>query len=210
MLAASSRANALSDLELKGIFEQIDSGPDIEAYKQWLGGKVTEEQIEDRRGYFFTKQMYPFEPVLARLPSYSGKYQALVEKHGVRSLADYFRFSEAKVFRIEPKSPISSDELAAKSNEELLTFLGDWKPRKDRNDIDSPSVSGLSEIFSGLVKKQPERFLGIADQLKRPPTYVRDFLYYVKDVAKRREVLPWEKIVQLCEWIVIQPNERPT
>ncbi len=107
-------------------------------------------------------------------------------------------------------SPIPVEELIAKPDAELLTFLSNWKPKPKDHSFDEPNASGLAKAFAEALQKQPERFLDIADRMTiLNPTCVRDFLYFLVSRAKQKESIPWEKVVKFCQWIVQQPNDAP-
>jgi hypothetical protein len=210
MLRAASETNALNDGELRQIFETIERGPDIEAFKKWFGGTPSDEQIQVRKEYFYVRQLFPFAPVLLRFPEYWAKYQAYAKKIGELKLSDYFkvRIGDGGGAQFVPDtSPISEEELKAKSDEDLLQFLGGWKPPSKRNAFDEPNVSGLAKAFTLILNQQPDRFMGLADRMNiANPTCVRDFLYFLVERAKQKQPLPWEKVIHLCQWVVEQPN----
>jgi hypothetical protein len=209
MLQAVSNCQLLDDNELVGIFKKIESGPDIEGYKNWLGDKITEDQIQGRREYFFIKQLFPFELVLHKFPEYWEKYQGLVQNHGAIKLSDYFKYriGGGESGFVQEKSPITVEILLGKTHEELLEFLNQWKPASHISDFRAPNISGLAKVLSESLIQQPDRFLAVADRMALTnPTYVRDFLYFLVERAKQKQSLPWEKVIVLCEWVVGQPS----
>ena len=209
MLLASSQNELLSNDELELIFKRIASGPDIESFKQWIGDKVTEEDVRKRKGYFFTKQMFPFAPVLPRFPEYMKMYEGFTKEHGERALTDYFGVGEPTVLTMEEKSPLTVDSLLGKSNDDLLEFIRTWKPKAKHYDFESPNIPGLSKVFTEALKREPERFLNISNRMTLPPVFTRDFLYFVNELAKQKQPLPWQKLLELSEWIISQPFRTP-
>jgi len=211
MLRAATEAQIFTDDELQHIFEKVEQGPDIEGFKKWYGDKITDELIQGRREYFFIKQLFPFAPVLQKFPAYWSKYQLYTKKHKEPQLSDYFKYRrgshEAKF--IPDKSPITIDELKAKSNEELLNFLNNWKATSNGDDFNEPNSPGLAKAFSEILKEQPDRLLELADKMTiSNPTCLRDYFYFLVERTKQKQSLPWEKIINLCQWVVEQPQSR--
>jgi len=126
-------------------------------------------------------------------------------------MSDYFRYRRGshEASFIPDKSPITINELKAKSNEELLSFLNSWKSASQENDFNAPNASGLAKVFSEILKEQPDRLLELADQMTiSNPTCLRDYFYFLVERAKQKQLLPWEKIFRLCQWVVEQPKPR--
>ncbi len=209
MLRAASEANSLSDSDLRQIFEMIERGPDMEAYKKWHGETASEEQMQSYKEHFYVRQLFPFVPVLPKFPEFWVKYQAYSKNTRQLTFGDYYkvRMGGGEAQFIPDTSPISDDELKAKSDEELLEFLGGWKPPSKRNVFHEPNMLGLAKAFTVLLNQQPDRFLGLSDRMTiANPTGVRDFLRFLLERAKQKLSLPWEKIIRLCQWIIEQPS----
>jgi hypothetical protein len=215
MLRAAAEANVLTKDELGKIFQKIASGPDMEALKKWYGNRITDEDIQARREYFFIKQLFPFKPVLQNFPEYWKKYQAYLKKDQEPEFINYFKFRRggregAPVARFVPNvSPISVEELKAKSDEEILEFLSNWRPRTTRFELDAPNMYGLGEAFVKILKEQPDRFLNLADRMTvTNPTCLRDYLYFLVERVKQKQQVPWKNVIILCEWITKQPSRQ--
>jgi len=210
MLRAACEAQIFTDDELERIFEKVEQGPDIEDFKKWHGDKITDELIQSRREYFFIKQLFPFAQVLPKFPKFWNKYQLYTQKHTEPKLSDYFKYhrgSHESGF-IPDKSPIAVDELKAKSNEELLNFLNNWKDKSNENNFNEPNSPGLAKVFSEILKEQPDRLLELADKMTiSNPTCLRDYFYFLVERTKQKQSLPWAKVIRLCQWVVEQPKK---
>jgi hypothetical protein len=209
MLQTGSKLNFFTDDELREIFQKIEQGPDIERYKERFGNNVSDEQVQNRKEHFFVSQLFPFAFVLPKFPDIFNRYKAYVLKYGEPQLSNYVKFRSGPAKFVPDVSPITAEELKAKSNEEILNFLNNWKPLSKREDFSEPNAPGLAKAFTNVLKEQPDRFLQLADRMTiSNPTCLRDFLYFLVERAKQKQSLPWEKVVCLCEWTVTQQSRQ--
>jgi hypothetical protein len=211
MLRAAAEHRLLDNEKLTSIFCEIVAGPDIDEFTQhvrrWAQRDPTDEEVTSRRCYFHRKQLQPFKAVLPDFPETKRHFESLVAASGEVRDHQYLKFN-ARVESGEwrEKSPLTVEELEAKSDEELITFLNTWTPSPERDTRETPSLSGLETTFRELLKKSPDRFLAVANRLRfSNPVYVRDFIYFLTERAKQDEALPWEHVLELLAWVLEQP-----
>lgn len=93
-------------------------------------------------------------------------------------------------------SPISKDDLLAKSNQEIAGYIKTFKP-KDR--WEDPNISGLSDILGSAVEIQPEKF---ADEIElyQDVAYIYSYrmLNAFGEAWKKQKPFDWEKILKYC------------
>lgn len=100
-----------------------------------------------------------------------GEWQARVDE--LAALHEEFEPAHVReVGFVGPNSPISRDELAAMSVEEMVAFLREWQPPQDS--WRAPSREGLGRILRQLTGEKPERFAeGAGAFADVDPTYVQ-------------------------------------
>lgn len=124
-----------------------------------------------------------------------------------------------------PNPPRRAAELADLEDEELLTYLSEWKPESE--DPFEPSRSGLGRELQTVVERDAARFSRLARAFRRHhPEYVGNVVWGLLNVIKRLnewnakpgdsrgerpEALPaanatldWSSILDLIEWTATQ------
>jgi len=106
---------------------------------------------------------------------------------------------------VGPTTPLSFEELAAFSPEELADFLEKWLPGKGREE---PSIEGLARTLAAVVESGPARldesarlFIGLG------PTLVRGVLRGFEKRLRDGRELAWEPVLALCQWVTEQPRD---
>lgn len=93
-------------------------------------------------------------------------------------------------------SPISIEDLLAKSNQEIAEYIKTFQP-KDR--WEGPDISGLSDILGSVVEIQPEKF---ADEIEfyQDVTYIYSYsiLNAFGKAWKKQKAFNWEKVLRYC------------
>lgn len=201
----------LSKDYLEQIFERILSGPDHEAFKEWMGDEYTEEKYIGRQRHFHLAQLHPFRAIL--FGRYKQVYQSLLKQQRSPTDEDYAPYSSGETKTGGSRSPKSPEELGVMSDDELIGFLNSWEDvRRDPEqwwiDID---FRGLGTALKQTIQRDPDRFLGWGrrwQSLSRPI-----YLSYVLDLAKERisagGIAELDKWFELAEWIVEQPLVEP-
>lgn len=106
---------------------------------------------------------------------------------------------------VGPTSPITDEELATKTPEEILAYLKEWKPAGTGWREATPR--GLGRALEAHLNKEPEKFLGLLSQfIGLEPTYISSTLntFRAIDKSKWNEGF-YNEAFQLCEWIISQP-----
>jgi hypothetical protein len=81
------------------------------------------------------------------------------------------------------------EELADKSDEELLNLLRDWTPEEQWG---GPSVEGLAQALGVVAQRDPLRISRLAPQLRGlPPVYVQWLLHGVQEAIREGRSLDW-------------------
>jgi hypothetical protein len=93
-------------------------------------------------------------------------------------------------------SPISKDDLLAKSNLEIAEYIKNFKPK---NRWEDPNISGLSDILGSAVETQPEKF---ADEIELYEDVAYIYSYRMinafGEAWKKQKTFDWEKILRHC------------
>lgn len=198
----------LSEIQLTGIFESIFNGPDKDEYKEFMGDQFSEEAYVGRKRYFQLRHFRPFASVLF------GKYKELYDQlcaENPQALTDddFIAYHGGESKTGASRSARSVAELAALTDDELVSFLNDWEdvhrdPEQWWIDID---FDGLGTALQQLIAAAPSRFLNWGERwhtLKRP-VYFR----YVFDLATKRigehheDLARW---LELADWIMAQSD----
>lgn len=194
----------LSTEDQEKIIEWISKGPDIEqfrtAHKGWTGEPATDEEVNRHVAEWQRDRLAPLRKALPQC--WREHLDDLVVKHGERT---YPEVLPEGTTRIGPTSPLSSDELALLSSEELFAFLETWRPSSE---VMSPSPEGLGQELKTVVAADPEKFASDALAFQTlDPTYVRAFLSGLRDAVKQKRSFIWAAVLDLCRWVVEQPRE---
>ena len=109
-----------------------------------------------------------------------------------------------------PSRPIGtkpSDELQTITVDELVEFLKRWQPSDEAM---KPTPEELARKVGEAVAASPTKFACEAPKFKGlDPTYVRAILGGFVNAVRDEKSLPWESVLELCEWVVQQPKEIP-
>jgi hypothetical protein len=198
----------LTESERKTIFDQILSGPDKRRFKEWLAERFTEDLYTERQRYFWLTQLKPFASVL--FGEYDALYKQLSIERSPPTDDDYSPLWVGETKTGASRSPRSTQDLLAMSDEDLIDYLNEWENvhRDERQWWVDVDFAGLGRAFGEAIQLQPERFLRWAQkwqQIERP-VYFR----YAIEAANKRikegrqdELKEW---IRLCRWIVAQKD----
>lgn len=202
----SATARRLTVEEIAVLTEAVFAGPDVEPYRE-MSEKFDGQPPTDEQTEAFVARWRIARLALMRdaLPAgLRAEYDALVAKHGEAQIPLSW---EVRTF-VGPNSPLSTEELAAKSDDELLTYLREWK-RADRWD-NEPSVEGLARAMSVVTERDPERMSRLAPQLQGiAPAYVQWILDGFEAAIREGRSFDWSPVLELLTWVVAQPREIP-
>ena len=163
------------------------------------GPKPDEENDEQRinawrfRWYLALNQTEPF----------AERYKILSDKTAIRDRdvdpTQTLRFRSGSV------SPVSSDALLAKPDNEIMAYILNFEVQ-DR--WEGPSIEGLSNSFKTAVIEQPERFIGMFNQmLVLPYIYTYHLLYAFLDVERKTQdkaKFDWRSLIRFCSSYITQ------
>jgi len=186
---AAKTLDILSPDQQNMIFKWIDDGPQYKTSDQ--GEKVWQK---DRFGWISRWLKEPWK----------SKYESLSKEFGLPSSPEIFRIGTECV---GPTSPKSKDDLKLMSPQDIISFLKLWRaPNTMRGD----SMEGLGRILSTIVGDEPQKFSPILNDLKGlDPTYVRSVLDGLTKAVEGDRIFEWDKIIDLCKWVVEQPRQIP-
>jgi hypothetical protein len=129
-------------------------------------------------------------------------YQRLVAEHGEAEIPVSW---EVHLSWEGPTSPLSAEELADKSDEELLAYLHDWGPEEQWG---GPSVEGLAQALGLMAQRDPLRISRLAPQLRGlRPVYVQWLLHGVQEAIREGRSFDWSSLLDLLTWVAAQPRE---
>lgn len=106
-----------------------------------------------------------------------------------------------------PNSPISQDEMAAMSGEELIAHLESWHDTGDGWGPE-PSHEGQARELTGLVTATPRFLDGVTGLVRRlRPTYLRAILHAWSAAAKSNLDLDWEQVADVVADVLAHADE---
>ena len=139
-------------------------------------------------------------------PDWKNRYEDLVGKYGEPEHPDFPAYMTRGV---GPTSDIKAQELADMDANEMVERLKTWQPKSEPHGF-GPTKEGLGRELSAAIKLKPEHFNGIADNFKDlDPTYVRAYIQGFYELLQQDYELNWEKMLELCAWVIQQPREIP-
>ena len=188
----------LTETERAQIFDTILSGGPLRAdCQKWLGDKFTEERFEQSKRDFHRKQFKPFEPLL--FGEYAIYFRELEDKTtNPISDEDYQPLKTTKIGYVSNRSPCSPEDLAALTDEKLLSYINEWE-EKEPPYKDAPfvriNIKALAEAFQTRFSKIQLSPMPIgsgsgwkiATRIQRP-IYVRMMINGMQADDKRKEL----------------------
>lgn len=184
----------------------IDETPDIETIKKnreyWDGRILSDEEAEQSIKWRKLKRLEPLRDVLP--PEWKGRYDEWTAELGRPEHAEYT--TSPVQFRAGYGSPRTTEDLRSMTVEEIVAFLSEWQPAD--NDLFASSPEGLGREITSVVSSMPEKFAAAAESFQGlEPTYVRSFLSGINGAMKQSLTFEWIPILNLCRWVINQPNE---
>ncbi|HIC8645977.1 hypothetical protein [Elizabethkingia meningoseptica] len=149
-----------------------------------------EEQTDDQKEYW----KLGWYSALKEIEPFKDKYLEFSEKFKTTS-EDFENLGEVQ-FSSGSVSPISTDDLLEKSNQEIVEYIKSFNPKMS---FSSPSISGLSETFEKAVESEPERFTEeIELYLDIPYAHSYRMLQALSEAWKKQKSFDWEKVLNYC------------
>ena len=181
------------------ILSWIESGPNFAK----LRSDVFPNEAE-RQSYRQAWQLRHLIPIKEDLPpKWKEYYRQLLEQLQEPEHPEYLYWvSEA---RWGWSSPKKADQLETLSVSELISFLRTWEPAQDQF---YSTPEGLAQELKKVVTSDPERFITELEKFQGvDPTYIRALLSAFHECIKQKRSIDYGPILDLCEWVVIQPKE---
>ena len=211
-------ASLLTKAEQTQIFDAIRSGPSKANYQawvvEWLGEEFTEERFQQRQRGFHRKQFKPFEPLL--FGKYATYFRELEDKAADPISDEDYPPIKTKGGHVFTRSPRSSEDLAAFTDEELLTHINKWEGNEllsEGNSFVEINIEGLAEAFQTVFKDTiiPDvnrlRFwMENRDMIQRP-IYVRMMVNVMQEDIKEKNLEKLNEWLTFSEWVLSHPDQ---
>ena len=191
------------------VFDTILKGPSKEKSQEWHGDNFTEELFESRRARFHRMQLRLFEKVL--FGKYRDRFKEVeLQDEGPIADEDYIGVGEPQGGFITPRSPKSSEELAAMRDEEVLEFINQWEEEgQDENDwLVEVTIDALADAFQTFLRAfvipDTNRLLfwiKNREKIERP-IYARATICGMKDVIADRNFERLDESLDYCKWVL--------
>ncbi len=176
-----SRNQQVLEKEEKGILQKI-----IDQGEQ---DQVNEK--DEKHGKYWQLRWYA---ALKDIEPFRKNYLSLSELLDVTN-EHYENLGEIRIRR-GSISPISIDDLLAKSNQEIAEYIKLFKV-KDR--WEDPNISGLSEILGSAVEIRPEKF---ADEIELYHDIAYIYSYHILNAFgeawRKQKGFNWDKVLRYC------------
>lgn len=192
----------------------LERGPEPEMVKSSLGSRKAEptgDNIQEIVAHWQRRRMRWFQdripeillPLAERLGVESKK---LSERE--RALNEEGFYSGGMTWVGDP-SPVSDEEIAAMSTDELIKYLESWNP-DTTSSIDSPTMRGLEHAVSRYTLEYPEAATNLANRLmasSASPRYLSALLGGFKDAFEQGRTIPWQEVLGLAAFIIRRANQ---
>jgi hypothetical protein len=184
----------------RGLLDAIERGP---------ADEDADEEGARRRLYWSARMMTAIE---SELPGDALEALASMRRElalDADALAEpEFAFPASEGMWVGPTSPLTSEEILALSDADLLGRLATWEPGSGWRD---PSREGLGLSLKEAAKREPNRFAHIAERLiDLDSTYARSAIDGWTEAARSGQPFEWSSILRLCDWVASQLDPHPT
>ena len=208
----------LTEAERTQIFDAIRSGPSRANYQawvvEWLGEEFTEERFQQRQRYFHQLQFKSFESVL--FGEYVTYFRELEDKATDPISDQDYPPTKTRSGYVSTRSPCLPEDLAAFTDEELLSYLNEWEGKEflsKGNLLVEINIEGLAKAFQTVFK---ETIIPDANRLRfwienreriERPIYVRMMIDGMQADVKEKNFNKLNEWLIFCEWVLSHPNE---
>jgi hypothetical protein len=202
-----NRFSGASEQTRSRFLSWVSDGPNVDEYRQrrerFDGGPPNDEAVEQyarrwRRDWLSFVADY-LESADAE------RYRDLVTEVGHPEHPDFTSWSSSWT---GPESPLSGQELGARTIEDIHAYLRSWRPEDDSGWHFGPSVEGLGRILSEDVKTRASGYASSAAAfVDLDPTYVRSIFSGLANALRDGEAFEWEGPLALAEFVVSRPFE---
>ena len=208
----------LSEKERTKIYEEIQSGPPRETYQLvtgFTGSQFTEEGAENWRRFHHWKKLRPFANLL--FGRYQTYFQELQREFPETALSDeeHLPFRTGRGGFVSYVSPQSSEVIAMKDDEELLSFINEWEDEhEDSKDwLKRITIRGLADVFQRLFgsvicdKEERLKFWIENRDLIERPVYVTAIVQAFQDHVRGHRFQWLDDSFEFCQWVLTHPDE---
>ena len=206
----------LTEDERTRIFDLILSGPEREAYREWVGDQFNESDFEQWTREYHRLQLRPFASCL--FGKYANYYQSLHDDKTEDDVTDEtymsFRASEGGTFTY--RSPRSPGDLSALSDEDLLDYINEWHDEhSDKDDwsirINIPALAdAFYRVFTNSIITDPHRLAFWVkhnrERIKRP-IFVQHMIQAMQAQIEVGNFEQLERWFEFCQWVISHPDE---
>ena len=196
----------LTTEERTQIFDAIHSGPPKESY--------SEGHFKQRQRYLHRVQLRPFAPVLfGEYETYFLKLES--ETNDQISDEDYPPYKRRSGW-VSHQSPRSPNDLANLIDEDLLTYINEWK-NEDKiyryDEFVEINIEALAEAVGTVFK---ESIIPNTNRLKfwmdnrdkiQNPIYVQKIIYAMQAYIKEKNFDQLNDLLTFCEWVLSHPGQ---
>ena len=188
------------------ILNWIKKGPNLKKIKkniqEWEGKQsIDEELIIDKEKWQLNRLAWIRDSLNDTWQDYFSK---LVEKYREPAHPDFLSYGASWV---GPTSPKTTEELNRMSPSEIIDFLKNWIPP---NENFAPTPEGLGRTLTEVIKNRASLFSSTSLDFKvLDPTYIRALITGLAEASKGKIDFSWDSLLELCNWVVIQPKEFP-
>lgn len=204
----------LEEFEQSEVIKRLFHGPPVDEkeknyYQRYYPDKTPgeiEKVMQADKNHWIIRRMWAIRDCLKG--SERERYDKLVTEYG-EPKHPYFLSWTGEITDVEYVSPITTNEIIAMGDSELIEVLKEYQPgRLDKR----PLRSGLAQALQSAVIKKPERFSGLGRSLADPSIdYVFGYHYLVGiRQSFDNELLDIDSILQLCVYLAESEEELPS
>ena len=167
-------------------------------YKMSTGQEATKEIVEARVRFARRDRLAPIAEYLPK--RHQRLYRQLVEQVGG---SDFPLSPHRMMTWMGTTSPISAEDLRAKTVSELHELLSTWKPAEAIRIGPEPSVEGLANELSEIVAQEPVRYLDALEQFTDlPPVYVGAIVMGLRNALQAKRQVDWPAVLKFGSFLV--------
>jgi hypothetical protein len=207
-LLARSNFARLDTQDQATILGWIEEGPNLETWKD-RRAEFTGQRPTDEDAVLYARRWRRDHLSLLGAglpPEWKARYEALVEELGQPEPPASGAYTITSWEG--PESPRTAEDMAAMTADDIVTYLKTWRPP---GEFMGPSPDGLARELADVVAQDPERFAQASGLFRDlDPTYVRGLINGLRDAAKQGRLFAWSPVLDLCLWVVRQPQEIPS
>lgn len=203
----------LTEEESDRILMKVTSGPDRATEEEFLGHAMSEKGWAKRKRHVHRKFLSPVAFALqGKCLDYFNK---ISENEKLCDTEDYKPFRPLGGGGIVSQiSPIPTEDLAGKSDDELLQYLNEWNSPQERAGKDllkDISFEGLAAAFAQLIKENPQRFVQWGERWESisRPIYLRTYVEVITSLLSENTQKDWEHWIAICEHSLTRPASPP-